>query len=133
MPHTHQTHMNASTNASSSPDLAQVWRCNRLVSLPSHRPGLTTSPANRSLPRLVATLGSKSNLKKVSRKAILDVDVIKTCDTIIEPAAPMALRLSGNLLYVVGPGGSHMPTSKSTDLNPGTVSLASTRSNAATF
>jgi len=57
------------------------------------------SIAERSLLRLVATLGSKSNLKKVSRKAILDVDVIKTCDTIIEPAAPMALRLSGNLLY----------------------------------
>ena len=125
--------MIASTNTSSSPDLAQVWCRNRLVSLPSHHPKLITSTANRSLLRLVATLGSKSNLKKVSRKAILDVDVIKTCDTIIEPAAPMALRLSGNLLYVVGPGGSHMPTSKSTDLNPGTVSLASTRSNAATF
>ena len=52
---------------------------------------------------------------------------------IIEPAAPMALRLSGNLLYVVGPRGSHMPTSKSTDLNPGTASLASMLSNAATF
>jgi meiotic recombination protein REC8 len=52
------------------------------------------------LARLVATLGSKSNLKKVSRKAILDVDVVKTCDTIIEPAVPMALRLSSNLLWV---------------------------------
>jgi hypothetical protein len=125
--------MIASTNTSSSPDLAQVWCRNRLVSLPSHHPKLITSTANRSLLRLVATLGSKSNLKKVSRKAILDVDVIKTCDTIIEPAAPMALRLSGNLLYVVGPRGSHMPTSKSTDLNPGTASLASMLSNAATF
>ena len=125
--------MIASTNTSSSPDLAQVWCRNRLVSLPSHHPKLITSTANRSLLRLVATLGSKSNLKKVSRKAILDVDVIKTCDTIIEPAAPMALRLSGNLLYVVGPRGSHMPTSKSTDLNPGTASLASMLRNAATF
>ena len=125
--------MIASTNTSSSPDLAQVWCRNRLVSLPSHHPKLITSTANRSLLRLVATLGSKSNLKKVSRKAILDVDVIKTCDTIIEPAAPMALRLSGNLLYVVGPRGSHMPTSKSTDLNPGPASLASMLSNAATF
>jgi meiotic recombination protein REC8 len=50
------------------------------------------------LARLVATLGSKSTLKKVSRKAILDVDVVKMCDTIIEPAAPMSLRLSSNLL-----------------------------------
>lgn len=48
--------------------------------------------------RLVATLGSKSTLKKVSRKAILDVDVAKTCDTIITPEAPMALRLQSNLL-----------------------------------
>jgi hypothetical protein len=61
---------------------------------------LDTSTTDHSLARLVATLGSKSNLKKVSRKAILDVDVSKTCDTIIEPAAPMALRLSSNLLYV---------------------------------
>ncbi|OQN96453.1 hypothetical protein B0A48_17509 [Cryoendolithus antarcticus] len=50
---------------------------------------------------LVATLGSKSGLKKVSRKAILDVDVAKTCDTIITPEAPMALRLQSNLLYGV--------------------------------
>ncbi|KAK6442416.1 R8 protein [Oleoguttula sp. CCFEE 5521] len=50
---------------------------------------------------LVATLGSKSGLKKVSRKAILDVDVAKTCDTIITPDAPMALRLQSNLLYGV--------------------------------
>jgi hypothetical protein len=121
-----------STNASSSPDLAQIWRRNRLVIIPSHHLKLLTSPANHSLLRLVATLGSKSNLKKVSRKAILDVDVIKTCDTIIEPAAPMALRLSGNLLYVVSPGGSRVPTNRSTDLLSGTASLASTRSNAAT-
>ncbi|KAI7218550.1 hypothetical protein KC333_g3534 [Hortaea werneckii] len=50
---------------------------------------------------LVATLGSKSALKRVSRKAILDVDVQKACDTIGEPEAPMALRLSSNLLYGV--------------------------------
>lgn len=48
--------------------------------------------------RLVATIGSKSNLKKVNRKAILDVDVKKACDTIIYPEAPMALRLQSNLL-----------------------------------
>lgn len=50
--------------------------------------------------RLVATLGSRSNLKKVNRKAILDVNVPKTCETIIAPEAPMALRLQGNLLWV---------------------------------
>lgn len=50
--------------------------------------------------RLVATLGPKSNLKKVNRKAILDVDVPKACETILTPEAPMALRLQSNLLSV---------------------------------
>ncbi|KAF2689605.1 hypothetical protein K458DRAFT_475049 [Lentithecium fluviatile CBS 122367] len=50
---------------------------------------------------LVATLGSKSNSKKINRKAILGVDVPKACRTIVDPAAPMALRLQGNLLYGV--------------------------------
>ncbi|KAF2798527.1 hypothetical protein K505DRAFT_405148 [Melanomma pulvis-pyrius CBS 109.77] len=50
---------------------------------------------------LVATLGSKSNLKKVNRKAILNVDVPKACQTIVDPGAPMALRLQGNLLLGV--------------------------------
>lgn len=50
--------------------------------------------------RLVATLGSKSGLKKVNRKAIIDVDVPKACETIIAPQAPMALRLQSNLLWV---------------------------------
>ena len=51
--------------------------------------------------RLVATLGSKTNNKKVNRKSILEVNVKKTCDIIIQPEAPMALRLQGNLLYVL--------------------------------
>lgn len=52
--------------------------------------------------RLVATIGSKATHRRVSRKAILDVDVPKACDTIQEPpGAPMALRLQGNLLYGV--------------------------------
>ncbi|KAK2765035.1 hypothetical protein FQN54_008734 [Arachnomyces sp. PD_36] len=50
---------------------------------------------------LVATLGSKSNAKKLNRKAILDVDVPKACGTIVRPEAPMALRLQGNLLIGV--------------------------------
>jgi meiotic recombination protein REC8, fungi type len=51
--------------------------------------------------RLVATLGNKSSTKKVTRKAIQDVDVEKACDKILEPGAPIALRLQGNLLYGV--------------------------------
>lgn len=49
--------------------------------------------------RLVATLGSKHNVKRVNRKAILDVNIPKTCRIIIHPEAPMALRLQSNLLY----------------------------------
>ena len=48
--------------------------------------------------RLVATLGAKSTLKRINRKQILDVDVSKACQTIVDPVAPMALRLQGNLL-----------------------------------
>jgi len=46
----------------------------------------------------VATLGSKSSLKKVTRKAIMEVNVPEACGTITDPSAPMALRLQGNLL-----------------------------------
>ena len=48
--------------------------------------------------RLVATLGAKSSLKRITRKQMLDVDVAKACKTIVDPGAPMALRLQGNLL-----------------------------------
>ncbi|GKZ72885.1 hypothetical protein AnigIFM50267_009552 [Aspergillus niger] len=50
---------------------------------------------------LVATLGSKSVTRKLNKKTILDVDVPKTCGVIMDPVAPMALRLQGNLLYGV--------------------------------
>lgn len=52
--------------------------------------------------RLVATLGPRSSSRRITKKAILEVDVPRACDTIIEPpGAPMALRLQGNLLYGV--------------------------------
>jgi hypothetical protein len=50
--------------------------------------------------RLVATVG-KSNQKRLTRKAIQQVNVPKACETIIDPGAPLALRLQGNLLYGV--------------------------------
>lgn len=49
--------------------------------------------------RLVATIGSKSSTRKVTRKAIQEVDVQRACGKILEPGAPIALRLQGNLLY----------------------------------
>lgn len=57
-----------------------------------------SGPFQFILCRLVATLGSKSSLKRITRKQMLDVDVAKACKTIVDPAAPMALRLQGNLL-----------------------------------
>ncbi|CAJ2503976.1 Uu.00g113700.m01.CDS01 [Anthostomella pinea] len=50
---------------------------------------------------LVATVGNRGGTKKVTRKAIQEVDVQKACGKILEPGAPIALRLQGNLLYGV--------------------------------
>jgi hypothetical protein len=50
------------------------------------------------LHRLVATIGQQSTLKKVGRKAILNVDVPKACESILESEVPLALRLQSNLL-----------------------------------
>ncbi|KAI1211939.1 Rec8 like protein-domain-containing protein [Annulohypoxylon truncatum] len=51
---------------------------------------------------LVATVGTGIGArKKVTRKAIQEVDVQKACGKIIEPGAPVALRLQGQLLYGV--------------------------------
>jgi hypothetical protein len=49
--------------------------------------------------RLVAT--ARNTTRRVPRKAILEVDVTKACDTITAPGAPIALRLQGSLLYGV--------------------------------
>jgi meiotic recombination protein REC8 len=51
------------------------------------------------LRRLVSTIGLRSNRRKISRKAIQEVDVEKACETILQPGAPIALRLQGNLLF----------------------------------
>ncbi|KAI3327266.1 Rec8 like protein-domain-containing protein [Xylariaceae sp. AK1471] len=50
---------------------------------------------------LVATIGNKSSTRRVTRKAIQEVDVQGACGKILEPGAPIALRLQGNLLYGV--------------------------------
>jgi len=48
---------------------------------------------------LVSTIGLRSTTKKISRKAIQEVNVQKACETILQPGAPIALRLQGTLLY----------------------------------
>lgn len=56
------------------------------------------SPVKSHISRLVATLGSRSIARRLNRRAILDVDVPEACKVIIDPEAPMALRLQGSLL-----------------------------------
>lgn len=51
--------------------------------------------------RLVATVGPRANTRKITRKAIQGVNIPRACDTIIQPGAPIALRLQSNLLYGV--------------------------------
>ncbi|KAK8070905.1 hypothetical protein PG997_011108 [Apiospora hydei] len=50
---------------------------------------------------IVATIGSRSQTKRVTRKAIQDVEIQKAVEKIIEPGAPIALRLQGSLLFGV--------------------------------
>ncbi|KAL7925892.1 Rec8 like domain-containing protein [Trichoderma austrokoningii] len=49
---------------------------------------------------LVATVG-KGTQKRLTKKAIQEVNVPKACEKILDPGAPLALRLQGNLLYGV--------------------------------
>ncbi|OIW31401.1 hypothetical protein CONLIGDRAFT_713825 [Coniochaeta ligniaria NRRL 30616] len=50
---------------------------------------------------LVATVGPRNSTRKITRKAIQGVNIPRACDTIIQPGAPIALRLQSNLLYGV--------------------------------
>ena len=86
---------NVSKLTPTSPNEPSVRRRDHLV---LHQ--IVQFPNNADRRRLVATLGSKSNLKKVTRKAILDVDVPKACNTITDPSTPLALRLQASLLFV---------------------------------
>jgi len=112
-----------------SPDISSIWRCHNMVSMDI---GLTLILKCSLLStRLVATLGSKSTLKKVNRKDILDVNVSKACQTVMEPSAPLALRLQSNLLYARLVSVTH-PSSVA-DIMQAMVYHASTHSNVAMF
>ncbi|PHH75973.1 hypothetical protein CDD80_1904 [Ophiocordyceps camponoti-rufipedis] len=49
----------------------------------------------------VAASKSGGALKRLTKKAVQEVNVPKACETIINPGAPLALRLQGSLLYGV--------------------------------
>ncbi|KAF9056147.1 Rec8 like protein-domain-containing protein [Panaeolus papilionaceus] len=50
---------------------------------------------------LAATLGSKSAFKKLPRRSVMTADIAQLCELISEPAEPLALRLSSNLMFGV--------------------------------
>ncbi|KAG2023509.1 hypothetical protein CC2G_001155 [Coprinopsis cinerea AmutBmut pab1-1] len=50
---------------------------------------------------LAATLGSKSAFKRLPRRSVITADISELCDLISQPAEPLALRLSSNLMFGV--------------------------------
>ncbi|KAI0275079.1 Rec8 like protein-domain-containing protein [Gloeopeniophorella convolvens] len=50
---------------------------------------------------LAATLGAKSSFKKLPKRDVMGADIAQLCDLITEPAEPLALRLSSNLMVGV--------------------------------
>lgn len=77
-----------------------VRRFNHLVSGNSGQSNVFFVKSDLLLCRLVATVG-KSNQKRLTKKAIQEVNVPRACETILDPGPPLALRLQGNLLYGV--------------------------------
>jgi hypothetical protein len=51
--------------------------------------------------RLAATLGARSSFKKLPKRDVMGADIIQLCGLITEPAEPLALRLSSNLMVGV--------------------------------
>jgi len=51
--------------------------------------------------RLAATLGAKSSFRKLPKRSVLTADISQLCNLIAEPAEPLALRLSSNLMIGV--------------------------------
>jgi hypothetical protein len=48
--------------------------------------------------RLAATLGPKSNARRLGRKDLTSVSVPETCSFLAAPPEPLSLRLSANLM-----------------------------------
>ncbi|KAI9460594.1 Rec8 like protein-domain-containing protein [Lactarius psammicola] len=51
--------------------------------------------------RLAATLGARSSFKKLPKRDVMGADITQLCGLITEPAEPLALRLSSNLMVGV--------------------------------
>lgn len=57
--------------------------------------------------RLAATLGARSSFKRLPKRDVMSADIIQLCGLITEPAEPLALRLSSNLMVGVARYVSH--------------------------
>jgi N terminus of Rad21 / Rec8 like protein len=51
--------------------------------------------------RLAATFGARSSFKKLPKRDVMGADIAQLCNLITEPAEPLALRLSSNLMIGV--------------------------------
>jgi hypothetical protein len=51
--------------------------------------------------RLAATLGARSSFNRLPKRDVMGADITQLCDLIAEPAEPLALRLSSNLMVGV--------------------------------
>ncbi|KAI0003690.1 Rec8 like protein-domain-containing protein [Russula compacta] len=50
---------------------------------------------------LAATLGARSSFKRLPKRDVMSADITQLCGLITEPAEPLALRLSSNLMVGV--------------------------------
>jgi hypothetical protein len=51
--------------------------------------------------RLAATLGSKSAFAKLQKRDVMTANISQLCSLVAQPAEPLALRLSSNLMVGV--------------------------------
>ena len=59
---------------------------------------LTAPVVLNAIRRLAATLGARSSFNKLPKRDVMGADIIQLCGLITEPAEPLALRLSSNLM-----------------------------------
>lgn len=62
---------------------------------------LTLLTVLNAIRRLAATLGARSSFKKLPKRDVMGADITQLCVLITEPAEPLALRLSSNLMVGV--------------------------------
>ncbi|KAF9015149.1 Rec8 like protein-domain-containing protein [Cyathus striatus] len=62
---------------------------------------LTKRDSGFGLLWLAATLGSRSTVRRLPKRSVLTANITQLCDLVAQPAEPLALRLSSNLMVGV--------------------------------